>query len=454
MKKLVGFFSRVMERYLPDAFLFAAILTFITFLAVWLGLGVTPKNVLLGWGNGFWNLLAFSCQMSLVTIFGYAMCKTPIFAKFIKWVAGLAKNPAQAMFYLGIVSVLSSFLNWGIGIILPAMLAREMCRTVKGVDYRMAIGVSFAGSIVAGMGLSSPVFLMVSLPNHLHTILPSIFSATDVYPISQTLFSGFNLITVLAWLIVLPILGAKLHPTPENTFVADPAVLVEPAVEALKKERKDMTIAEKMETSKILWALLCILGWAYIIWWFATKGFDVQVSILIFVLLFVGLSLSKDLITYVRIIQQVTGAAAGILLTFPFYAGIQAMMSVKNGANKSLAIVFSNMFVSISTIRTYPLWTLLSAGFLNMFIPSGGGQWTIQGPIMLGAGDALGANPIKTLTAVSYGDQITNLIQPFWMLPALSIAKLKARDIMGFLVVAFLAGLVIMALTLSLIGPF
>ena len=209
-----------------------------------------------------------------------------------------------------------------------------------------------------------------------------------------------------------------------------------------------------METSIVFHVLICVMGWAYIVWHFATKGFDVSVNILIMILLFAGLSLTKNLISYVRTISQVTSAAAGILLTFPFYAGIQAMMSIKNSANRSLAMVFSEMFVSISTARSYPLWSLLSAGFLNLFIPSGGGQWYIQGPIMLRAGDAIGANPIKTLTATSYGDQITNLIQPFWMLPALSIAKLKARDIMGFLTVAFLVGLVIMALVLSFIGPF
>lgn len=454
MKKLVAFFSRIMERYLPDAFLFAAILTFITFLAVWLGLGITPKNILVGWGDGFWNLLSFAAQMSLVTIFGYALCKTPAFSRLIKKVATLAKTPAGAMVYLGIVSVLASFINWGIGIVLPAMLAREQCRQVKGIDYRMSIGVAFAGAIVAGAGLSSPVFLMVALPGHLHQIVPDVFAPDAIYPISKTMFSGFNLIFVLAWLIALPLLGKFLHPDPENTFEVDPAVLVEPEIEVDNRPRKEKTTAERMETSIVFHVLLCIMGWAYVIWHFATKGFDVSVNILIMILLFAGLSLSRNLITYVRNISQVTSAAAGILLTFPFYAGIQAMMSVPNSAGKSLAMVFSTMFVSISTVRTYPLWSLIAAGFLNMFIPSGGGQWFIQGPIMLRAGAELGANHIKTLTATSYGDQITNLIQPFWMLPALSIAKLKARDIMGFLVVAFLVGFVIMALVLSLIPPF
>jgi short-chain fatty acids transporter len=295
---------------------------------------------------------------------------------------------------------------------------------------------------------------MVALPGHFAALGIADIMGTDVIPMSQTVFSGFNLIFVLAWLIALPLLGKFLHPAPEDAFIVDPAVLLEPEVVEAKKTRKEKTPAERMETSLVFHVLICVMGWAYIVWHFATKGFDVSVNILIMILLFAGLSLTKNLISYVRTISQVTSAAAGILLTFPFYAGIQAMMSIKNGANRSLAMVFSEMFVSISTARSYPLWTLLSAGFLNMFIPSGGGQWYIQGPIMLRAGDAIGANPIKTLTATSYGDQITNLIQPFWMLPALSIAKLKARDIMGFLTVAFLVGLVIMALVLSFIGPF
>lgn len=455
MKKLVPAFSRFMERYLPDAFIFATILTFITFLAAWLGMGIAPKNILLGWGNGFFNLLAFSCQMSLITIFGYAMCKTPAFSKLIKKVATLSKTPGGAMAVLGAVSVIASFINWGIGIVLPAMLAREQCRNIKGIDYRMSIGVAFGGAITAGAGLSSPVFLQLALTGHLNQILPDLFAANFLVPMNQTIFSGFNLTFVIAWLIALPLLGKYLHPTDESQIVvADPAVLVEAPIVKDTRKFKEKSPAERLEQSKILHYLLIAMGFYYIIWHFSTKGFDVTINILILVLLFVGLLLTDNLINYVRTMGQVTNVAAGILLTFPFYAGIQAMMSVRNTDNQSLAIVFSKMFVSISTVRTFPLWTLVSAAFVNLFIPSGGGQWFVQGPIMLRAANELGANIIKTAAAQSYGDQITNLIQPFWMLPALSIAKLKARDIMGFLLVAFFVGFAIMALVLAFIPPF
>ena len=144
--------------------------------------------------------------------------------------------------------------------------------------------------------------------------------------------------------------------------------------------------------------------------------------------------------------SEAAKGAAGIILQFPLYAGIMGMMTGASAEGVSLASVISNFFVNISTVKTFPLFTFLSAGIVNLFVPSGGGQWVVQGPIMMPAGLEIGVDPAKTAMCIAYGDSWTNMIQPFWALPALGLAKLGARDIMGYtLIVLIVSGLVIAA---------
>ncbi|MEE2862128.1 MAG: TIGR00366 family protein, partial [Pseudomonadota bacterium] len=100
-----------------------------------------------------------------------------------------------------------------------------------------------------------------------------------------------------------------------------------------------------------------------------------------------------------------------------------------------LAASLSEWFVSISTAQTLPFWSFIAAGIVNIFVPSGGGQWAVQAPVMLPAAQALGADLPRVAMAVAWGDAWTNLLQPFWALPMLGIAGLQAKDIMGFCVI-------------------
>ena len=151
-----------------------------------------------------------------------------------------------------------------------------------------------------------------------------------------------------------------------------------------------------------------------------------------------GILLHGDLRRYVDAIGEAAAGAAGILLQFPFYAGIMGMMVAANEQGVSLASVISQFFVNISNSITFPMLSFLAAGIVNFFVPSGGGQWAVQGPIMMPAGANLGIDAGRTAMAIAWGDQWTNMIQPFWALPALGIAKLSARDIMGYLVIVLL----------------
>jgi len=165
-----------------------------------------------------------------------------------------------------------------------------------------------------------------------------------------------------------------------------------------------------------------------------------------FTFLFLGILLHKTPRRYLHSLNNAVKGSAGIILQFPFYSGIMGMM-IASG----LAATISGWFVSISSESTLPFFAFLSAGLVNIFVPSGGGQWAVQGPIMIPASIELGTPLAKTAMAVAWGDAWTNMIQPFWALPALGIAGLGARDIMGYCLVALLYSGLVLGLTLLIL---
>ena len=212
----------------------------------------------------------------------------------------------------------------------------------------------------------------------------------------------------------------------------DPSVLVD-------EEERTYTIntpAEKLEHSRILWVITLALGIGYIVYYFVTKGFNLDLNIVNMIFMFLGLLLHGDLRRYVDAIGDAAAGAAGILLQFPWYAGIMGLMVATNPeTGVSLAGIIANFFTNISNQVTFPVLTFLSAGIINFFVPSGGGQWAVQAPIVMPAATEMAIEYGLSAMAIAWGDQWTNMIQPFWALPALGLAGLKARDIMGYLVV-------------------
>ena len=235
-----------------------------------------------------------------------------------------------------------------------------------------------------------------------------------------------------------------MQPSPEETITIDPKLLEEKVTVVESKAKQDMTPAEKLENSVILSLIVVILGLVYLFYHFSTNGFDLNLNIVNLIFLVLGVAFHKTPIQYSQAIGEAIKGAGGILLQFPFYAGIMGMMTGVNADGVSLASQITNFFLSISNPTTFPMFTFWSAGLVNVFVPSGGGQWAVQGPIMMPASVELGVNPGITTMAIAWGDAWTNMLQPFWALPALGIAKLNAKDIMGFCVMVLLiVGLIV-----------
>ena len=247
---------------------------------------------------------------------------------------------------------------------------------------------------------------------------------------AETIFHPMNLVMCLIILIAMPFVNYAMHPDREHTITVDPNLLVDEK----EREYKVETPAEKIEHSKILWAIVCVMGFVYIVYYFIQKGFNLDLNIVNCIFLFLGILAHGNLRKYVDAIGDAAGGAAGILLQFPFYAGIMGLMTVKNAGGVCLAGIISDFFVNISDPVTFPMLTFLSAGIVNFFVPSGGGQWAVQGPIVMPGSLNVGVEAGRAAMAIAWGDQWTNMIQPFWALPALGVAGLKAKDIMGYLV--------------------
>ena len=432
-KKFTNGCVRVINRWLPDPFLFAVILTVVVFIAAMFGTQQGPLDLIWAWGgqgatkSGMWSLLGFAMQMALVLVLGSAMASSNACKRGLGSLARLAHDKKSAILVTTFVSTICCWLNWGFGLIAGALLAREVAKRVRDVDYPLLIASAYSGFVIWHAGLSGSIPLQMNAVGGTEILGVSYSAAT-----SETIFHPMNLIMCVLILVLMPLINYAMHPDTEHTIVVDPSLLEDEK----EREYKIETPAEKIEHSKILWVITLLFGFAYIIYYFVQRGFNLDLNIVNTIFLFLGILLHGDLRRYVDAVGDAAAGAAGILLQFPFYAGIMGLMVAANPeTGTSLAGIIANFFTNISNNYTFPVFTFLSAGIINFFGPSGGGQWAVQAPIVMPAATEMGIEYGRAAMAIAWGDQWTNMIQPFWALPALGIAGLSARNVMGYLVV-------------------
>ncbi|HHY13845.1 MAG TPA: short-chain fatty acid transporter [Thermoanaerobacterales bacterium] len=435
LQKITQGCVNLVQKFLPDALIFALILTLVVF---FMGMGLTQQSPLamtIHWWNGFWNLLAFAMQMTLVIVTGSTLAQAPIFKKGTKAIASLPKNATQAVFLVSIFSAFACWINWGFGLVIGALLAREVVKRVKNVDYPLLIASAYSGLLVWHAGISASIPLTVATSGLATNFVEQLTGST--IPISQTIFSPIGWVASWFLILTLPLVNRAMHPKADSEVkLVDPSLLIEE--ELPEPDRNSFTTAEKIENSPILSLVIGIMGIVALLHHFATKGADLDLNVVNFIFLFASIILHGTPRRFIDAAADAVKGTAGVIVQFPFYAGIMGMMTGANVEGLSLAMVITQWFVNMSTVRTFPLFSFLSAGIVNFFVPSGGGQWAVQGPIMIPAALELGVDPAKASMAVAWGDAWTNMIQPFWALPALGIAGLGARDIMGYCIIALI----------------
>lgn len=432
MRVLSDFFTRIAERYLPDAFVFVFLLSALTFV---LGMtqGYGPAAVAGFWGDGFFKILTFTAQSTLVLATGFALAHTPWVHGALVAFARIPRNEVQVIALTTLVMMVCSLFSWGFGLVAGAIVARQMGIVHRGkIHYPLVVAASYSGFLVWHGGYSGAIPTIIATPGHF------LEDQMGVVAVSETLLSPMNITIVLVLAVIIPVVNVMMRPKADAPRQSIPATDEDEAVEAPAHPstktasgnheggQAAMVPAERMETSRIVTLVLGALAALYLIAYFIGGG-AVTLNTVILSFFALGLMLTPNARAYSRSFQGGAKAAYGIILQFPFYGGIMGMM-----VGTGLASALASGFVAISSADTLPFWSFLGAGLVNIFVPSGGGQWAVQGPIMISAAQELGADMPIVAMAVAWGEAWTNMIQPFWTLPMLAIAGLGIRDIMGY----------------------
>ncbi|MEG3768875.1 short-chain fatty acid transporter [Alteromonas sp. 14N.309.X.WAT.G.H12] len=408
-------FVRLVEKYLPDPFVLVLLLTLVTFMAAYLVEDQAPILILQQWGGGIWGLLTFSMQMLLVLVSGFMLASTPLVKQILEKLALLGNTPGKAIVLVTLVSLTTSWLNWGFGLVAGALFAKALARRTA-VDYRLLVASAYSGFVVWHGGLAGSIPLAIATPGHFAE------DQIGVIDTSHTLFATFNIVLLAILFVVVPLVNRLMLPDSKNSVIVSPEDLQEASAPPVASTRP----ADKLENSVILSQLIGLSGLIYLGYYFFNGG-GLNLNIVNTLFLFLAISLHGTPRHLLHSLQQGIKGGGGVVIQFPFYAGIMAVM-VQSG----LAETLSTWLISFATPESLAVWSFISAGIVNIFVPSGGGQWAVQAPVMLPAALELGADVSRVAMAVAWGDAWTNLIQPFWALPVLAIAGLRAKDIMGF----------------------
>ena len=443
--RATAFFVFLFEKVMPDPFVFAVLLTFLaSILAYFYAPAAAPKQIAAAWYAGVFNLFTFAFQMVIMLTAGHALASAPAIRRLLAKIAGLPRSPADAISLIVIVSMAASWVNWGLGLVTAALLARELAKRIS-VDFGWLVAAGYTGYVISTEGLSGSIALSQSTHGSALNIVEKVTG--HLTPLSETVFTKFNLIPIAILFVLLPLVFRYIGPTAENSQPADPARLQSEDDHAIVKEDTG-SFGAKLDHAWILNVLLVLfILCALVIEVGRTHG-TIDLNIVIMTLLCLGLLLHWTPAAYVSAIKLAARSSGSLILQYPLYGGLMGIITTTG-----LAGVLSKVFIKYSTVHTLPFFTYLTSMLITLFVPSGGGHWAVQGPFAIPAAVQLHSSLAGTTMAVAMGESVANMIQPFWALPILAIAGIKMRRMMGFMVITFLVSGVVFGLSLLFLLP-
>jgi len=480
------------ERWIPDAFIFALLATFLVLAAAVTATPSSVSEVIDAWGRGFWELIPFTLQMSLIIITGHVLATSPPIGRVVRAIASWPRTPRGAVALVTFFTLAASWLNWGFSLVFGAVLAIEVARRVEDVDYRALASASVLGlGSIWAQGLSGSAALQMATPGALQPQIRDIVAAGGLVPggmisFRHTIFLWQSIasvaietivVTTVMWLATPPPgrartardLGIELArdvrgevrreksdvrstdghqlPRTERTRTRNP----EPEPGTPNAERRThLPPGQRLEHSRIVTWLVVALGFAYLARYFSQAGDPLSaltLNILNFAFLMVGFLLHGTPARLMRAVQDATPAVWGVILQFPFYAGIAGVIT---GTHLSRQV--ADVFVRVSTPTTFPPLVAIYSAVLGVFVPSGGSKWVIEAPYVMQAAHALKVHLGWVVSAYDLGEALANLVQPFWMLPILGLFGLRARDVMGYTFVVFVVLLPVVLVLVTVMG--
>lgn len=415
-------FQFAADKIIPDSLVFCLILTFIVFVAAMIMTKTNPIQLCMYWYTGLWTQISFAFQMAFMVIVCATCAKSPQVNRLLGTLARAVKTPQSAMILLMIFGFVSSFVNWAFCTIVTPILAMQLSKYIKGLHFPMMIAAGYSTMILGQcLGPTASVYALLATDGHfMEETLGVITQDQSVYnPMNVTLFLVLAVITIILAVMTRP---------PKEETVEFNTIMDEEIVEDAKENNS--TIADKLNGSRIcMWVVgfagIVVMGYSFI-----TMGFfgALSVNFIIFMFLTINCFLYCTPRRFVNAHKESMKLSTEVMIQFPFYGGIMGIMS-----SSGMAIIVVNAIVSVATPQSMPVWSYISASVVNLFIPSQGGQFIIQGPLLVDAAQQVGANVINVINGFVYGDEATNLLQPLYVIPALSVVGMKLKDVWGFM---------------------
>lgn len=435
--RFVEWFSVWSVRWIPDAMVFVLLLTLVIFAMAW---GLTshgPLELINDWVKGFWALLTFAMQMSVLMITGFVLTDSKPVRKAITRFVTSFKSPKTAVVCYAILVSIIWWLHWGMGMMVGIIMGRELAARNKGLGlhYPLVAAVAYC-AIANSAGLSQAAPLLIATPGHF------IEKLTGIIPITDTQLLPYMLTTNLILFIVFPIMFVMMMPSKHKVEEIPDELIAEFTAETPEIPTSNRTPAQMLDTSALLPWVLGVMGIIWAVQHFTSKGFaGLDLNSLNFVILMLGLLLHKSPYSFVASVGRGVGMVGGVIIQFPFYAGIFGIIQ-----NSGLSGIIAGWFVSISTTTSFPIINYIYSGIMNIFVPSGGSKFVIEAPYIIPAAKELGTPIAYVINSYVMGDLTTNLIQPFWALPILGAFRLRFQQILpyGFILMLVYATIIML----------
>jgi short-chain fatty acids transporter len=433
----------VFEQVMPDPFVLSIGLTLVVSLvAVAFAPHASLPTILTSWYDGTFNILSFALQMILILATGYAIADAPIVQRGLRALAAGVPTPARAALTVFPIVAIAAWLNWGLGLVVGALLSREIAKRVK-VDFAWLVAGSYSAWSVCNSGLSSSIAL--SQASHGNALNLVEKATGQVIPLSETVFAPFVLIPTTLVVVIMTAIFIWMHPKPDDVIVFKEAK-AEHEPDPHARGTTPFSFAARAEQSILGTLVLLALGSGYLAVTWHSKGFELDINTTILIFLLVGLALQRTPIAYADAIRKAAGQTGSMLLQYPVYGGIMGIMT-----GTGLASVIAKTFVAIATPITLPVWSYLSSLIITLLIPSAGGHWAVQGPFVLPAALSLHASVPRAAMGVAMAENVSNMLQPFWAVPVVAIAGIRIQRVMGYTAITFVVSFIIYAVALWLI---
>jgi len=433
---------RVFERTIPDPFVLAVFLTFLIAVgaAIW-GPQASAANIVSGWYKGFFSIFTFALQITLVLVLGHALAHAPVIQRLFTRLIRLARTPAQSGALIFVSVAVTSFFNWGFGLVMSALLAREIAKRMH-VDFAWIVAAGFSGWVVWAGGLSSSIVLAQSTAGSPMNVVEKVTG--QVLSLGEMVFAPFNLVPNLVMVLVIPVVLAVLRPRGDSVIALDIAKHPDPILDSVPQG--PWTFAQRLEYSWLGSAMMGAVGLLVMVFAYLGQVPFAGVNAVILVMFTAGIVLHRYPLAYANAVKNAARQSGSMMLQYPLYGGLMGIMEATG-----LPGVIAHAFVAISNAHTLPFWSYVCSLVVTFLIPSGGGHWAVQGPFVIPAAVTLHASLPGTTMAVAMGEQVSNMLQPFWAAPVVAMAGVGVQRVLGFTFATFLVGAIVYGASLLLL---